>query len=71
MTAEGQRSGRGSFLLMLLIATAITTTKGTVEIIYPPYLAGYGYSLSLIGLLTSLIAGLQLVSRLPAGLAYT
>ena len=39
-------------------------TKGTVEIAYPPYLAGYGYTLSLIGFLTSLIAVLQLVSRL-------
>jgi predicted MFS family arabinose efflux permease len=55
---------------MLAIATSITTTKGTVEIIFPPYLAGYGYSLSVIGLLTSLIAALQLVSRVPAGLAY-
>ena len=45
-------------------------TKGTVEIAYPPYLAGYGYTLSLIGFLTSLIAVLQLVSRLPVGAAY-
>jgi predicted MFS family arabinose efflux permease len=62
--------GRGAFLLMLAVAASITTTKGTVEIVYPPYLNGYGYSLSLIGLLTSLIAGLQLVSRVPAGVAY-
>lgn len=55
---------------MLAIAAAITTTKGTVEIVYPPYLAGYGYTLSLIGFLTALIAGLQLVSRLPVGAAY-
>src|SRR5687768_51668 len=45
-------------------------TKGTVEIAYPPYLAGYGYTLSLIGFLTSLIAVLQLASRLPVGAAY-
>lgn len=55
---------------MLLVAAAITTTKGTVEITYPPYLAGYGYTLSLIGLLTALIAALQLISRLPVGVAY-
>ena len=55
---------------MLAIAAAITTTKGTVEIVYPPYLAGYGYTLSLIGFLTALIAVLQLVSRLPVGVAY-
>src|SRR5713226_5883397 len=57
-------------MAVLLIAAAITTTKGTVEIAYPPYLAGYGYTLSLIGFLTSLIAVLQLISRLPVGVAY-
>ena len=55
---------------MLAISAAITMTKGTVEIAYPPYLAGYGYALTLIGFLTSLIAVLQLVSRLPVGAAY-
>jgi MFS family permease len=58
------------FIAVLAIAAAITTTKGTVEIVYPPYLAGYGYTLSLIGFLTALIAVLQLVSRLPVGAAY-
>ncbi len=55
---------------MLAISAAITMTKGTVEIAYPPYLAAYGYALTLIGLLTSLIAVLQLVSRIPVGAAY-
>lgn len=45
-------------------------TKGTVEIAYPPYLAGYGYTLTLVGFLTSLVAVLQLASRLPVGVAY-
>jgi predicted MFS family arabinose efflux permease len=58
------------FLAVLVVAAAITTTKGSVEIAYPPYLAGYGYTLSLIGFLTSLIAMLQLISRLPVGVAY-
>ncbi len=58
------------FIAVLAITAAITTTKGTVEIAYPPYLAGYGYALSLIGFLTSLIAVLQLISRLPVGVAY-
>jgi predicted MFS family arabinose efflux permease len=58
------------FSAVLAIAAAITTTKGTVEIVYPPYLAGYGYTLSLIGFLTALIAVLQLISRLPVGVAY-
>jgi MFS family permease len=58
------------FLLMLAIATAITTSKGTVEIAFPPYLASYGQPLSAIGLITSLLAVAQLVSRVPVGLAY-
>lgn len=58
------------FIAVLAISAAITTTKGTVEIAYPPYLAGYGYTLSLIGFLTALIAVLQLISRLPVGVAY-
>ena len=55
---------------MLVISAAVTMTKGTVEIAYPPYLSGHGYALPLIGFLTSLIAMLQLVSRLPVGAAY-
>ncbi len=60
----------GPFLAMLVIATAITTTKGTVEILFPPYLAAYGQPLSVIGILTSLLAVAQLASRVPVGLAY-
>lgn len=63
-------TARGPFVIVLLVATAITTTKGTVEIVYPPYLAGHGYTLSLIGILTSLFAVLQLASRVPVGIAY-
>src|SRR5207245_11211553 len=58
------------FVAVLAITALITTTKGTAEITYPPYLAAYGYTLSLIGVLTSLIAVTQLVSRLPVGVAY-
>ncbi|HJW50343.1 MAG TPA: MFS transporter, partial [Candidatus Limnocylindria bacterium] len=58
------------FLAVLAISAAITMTKGTVEIAYPPYLAVYGYTLTLIGFLTSLIAVLQLASRIPVGAAY-
>lgn len=61
---------RRPFVVLLVVASAITTTKGTAEIVYPPYLAGHGYALSLIGLLTSLFAVMQLVSRLPVGAAY-
>src|SRR5437867_5922886 len=58
------------FIAVPPTAPAITTTKGPVEIVYPPYLAGYGYTLSLIGFLTALIAALQLISRLPVAVAY-
>jgi MFS family permease len=58
------------FAVLLVVAVTITTTKGTVEIVYPPYLAGHGYTLSLIGLLTSLFAAMQLASRVPVGIAY-
>src|SRR5919197_4020359 len=58
------------FVVVLAVAAAITLAKGTAEIVLPPYLDGYGYSLSLIGLVTSLIAVLQLASRLPVGAAY-
>jgi predicted MFS family arabinose efflux permease len=66
----GSLSVRWSFAVLLVVATAITTTKGTVEIVYSPYLAGHGYALSLIGVLTSLFAVIQLASRLPVGIAY-
>jgi len=61
---------RRPFFVLLVVACAVTTAKGTEEIVYSPYLAHYGYSLSLIGVLTSLFAALQLASRLPVGIAY-
>ena len=61
---------RHPFLVVLAIACATTTAKGIAEIVYSPYLASYGYSLSLIGFLTSLFAVLQLASRVPVGVAY-
>jgi ACDE family multidrug resistance protein len=64
------RSVSGPFLALLVVATAVTTTKGIVEIVYPPYLVGYGYSLTIVGMLLSLFAVVQLASRVPIGLAY-
>src|SRR5438093_2188747 len=61
---------RRPFVVVLAVATAITIAKGAAEVVYPPYLAGYDYPLSLIGFLSSLFAVLQLVSRVPVGLAY-
>jgi DHA1 family multidrug resistance protein-like MFS transporter len=61
---------RRPFVVLLTVATAITTTKGTQELVFPPYLAGYGYALSVIGVLTSVFAVMQLLSRVPVGVAY-
>src|SRR5260221_5410388 len=61
---------RRPFAVLLVVASSVTTAKGTLEIVYPPYLVGYGYSLTLIGVLTSLFAALQLASRVPVGIAY-
>ncbi len=58
------------FLALLVIAAATTTTKGTVEIVLPPYLAARGQTVQAIGLLVSLLAIAQLGSRVPVGLAY-
>lgn len=63
-------TSRRAFPVILVVAAAITMTKGTAEIAYPPYLALHGYALSFIGLLTSLFAVMQLVSRVPVGVAY-
>ena len=63
-------TSRRAFVVLLLVAAAITMTKGTAEIVYPPYLAAHGYALSLIGVLTSLFAVMQLLSRVPVGVAY-
>jgi MFS family permease len=60
-----------AFIVVLAVAAATTTTKGAMELVYPPYLAGYGYAFSLIGFFTSLFAVLQLASRVPVGLAYS
>jgi MFS family permease len=59
-----------TFLTMLVIAAAVTTTKGTVELVFPPYLVAYHWALSTVGLLTSLLAVAQLASRVPVGLGY-
>lgn len=64
------RSVRAPFILLLAVSAAITTTKGTVEIVFPPYLVGYGYAFTAVGVLTSLLAAMQLASRVPVGLTY-
>ena len=70
MVTEPMATRWRPFAVLLVVACAITTTKGTEEIVYPPYLAGHGYALPVIGALTSLFAVLQLASRVPVGIAY-
>ena len=48
----------------------ITTAEGTVNLLYAPYLDGYGYPLATIGTLAALFAILRLLSRVPSGALY-
>lgn len=48
----------------------MTTTEGTLGLLLPPYLDAYGYGLSAIGVLVSMLSVSRLLSRLPSGAAY-
>ncbi len=48
----------------------VTTAEGTTNLLYAPYLDGYGYALTTIGALSALFAILRLASRIPVGAAY-
>ena len=37
---------RRAVLIVFLSVAASTTAEGTLQLLYPPYLAGYGYTLS-------------------------
>ncbi|MEK7284547.1 MAG: hypothetical protein AAB114_01665, partial [Chloroflexota bacterium] len=43
-------------LLVYLLAVVMTTTEGTLQLLFPPYLDGYGYALPIIGVLVSLLS---------------
>lgn len=45
--------------------------KGTINVIFPPFLQSRAYAVSLIGLLSSLFGIFQLVARLPSGVLYS
>lgn len=57
-------------LVVYACAVAVTTAEGALQLLFPPYLEGYGYSLPAIGALTSLFGILRLSSRVPVGAAY-
>lgn len=54
-----------------LVIFLITMSKGTMNVIFPPFLETRAYAVSQIGVLTSLFAVFQLIARLPSGLYYT
>ncbi len=57
-------------LLVYALMILMTTTEGTLGLLLPPYLDGYGYGLSAIGVLVSMLSVSRLLSRLPSGAAY-
>lgn len=54
-----------------LVIFLITMAKGTINVIFPPFLEDRAYLISQIGLLSSLFAIFQLVARLPSGVLYS
>ncbi|MFQ5611548.1 MAG: MFS transporter, partial [Anaerolineae bacterium] len=58
-------------ILVYLVIFLITMSKGTINVIFPPFLEARAYIISQIGLLSSLFAVFQLAARLPAGVLYT
>lgn len=59
----------GVILVYALMALS-TTTEGTLQLLFPPYLEAYGYGLPAIGVLVSLLSVMRLASRIPVGAAY-
>ena len=57
-------------ILQYINAVAVTSAEGTINFLYSPYLAHYGYTLPTIGSLSALFAILRLASRIPSGAAY-
>jgi len=57
-------------LVNYLICLATTTTEGMLQVLYAPYLDAAGYALPVIGVLTSTLSVMRLVSRVPAGTGY-
>jgi len=57
-------------LLTYLVCLVTTTTEGTQNLLFPLYLGQYGYALTAIGTLGSLLGVMRLLSRVPSGARY-
>jgi len=57
-------------LLTYLVCLVTTTTEGTQNLLFPLYLGQYGYALTAIGTLGSLLGVMRLASRVPSGARY-
>jgi predicted MFS family arabinose efflux permease len=60
----------GGLVLTYLVCLVTTTTEGVHNLLFPLYLDQYGFALTLIGTLSSLIGVMRLASRLPIGVRY-
>ena len=60
----------GGIILTYLVCLVTTTTEGVHNLLFPLYLNHYGFALTLIGTLSSLLGVMRLASRLPIGARY-
>ena len=60
----------GGMVLTYLVCLVTTTTEGVHNLLFPLYLDHYGFALTLIGTLSSLLGVMRLASRLPIGARY-
>jgi predicted MFS family arabinose efflux permease len=60
----------GGILLTYLVCLVSTTTEGVQNLLFPLYLERYGYALTLIGTVSSLLGVMRLASRIPVGARY-
>ena len=60
----------GGIVLTYLVCLVTTTTEGVQNLLFPLYLAQYGFALTVIGTLSSLLGVMRLASRLPVGARY-
>jgi predicted MFS family arabinose efflux permease len=60
----------GGIVLTYLVCLVTTTTEGVHNLLFPLYLDQYGFALTVIGTLSSLLGVMRLASRLPIGARY-
>jgi hypothetical protein len=57
----------GGMVLTYLVCLVTTTTEDVHNLLFPLYLDQYGFALTVIGTLSSLLGVMRLASRLPIG----